>query len=171
MPLIGTQLSVSLSTLLTGVAALTGQAPRQPVAYQQTLNLGSGTGAGQVDKLWVATRTIAASGTDDLDLAGTLTDAFGAVFTLARVKGIIVAASSANTNVVQVGGAASNAFVNWVADATDKVVLRPGGFMAVAAPDATGYPVTAGTGDLLRITNGGAGTSVTYDICVLGASA
>jgi hypothetical protein len=43
--------------------------------------------------------------------------------------------------------------------------------MLTAGPaDALGYLVTAGTGDVLRITNGGAG-AVTYDIAIVGASA
>jgi hypothetical protein len=82
-----------------------------------------------------------------------------------------VRAAAGNTNAVAVGGAASNGFVGWVADATDKINVRPGGVFGLFAPDSAGYPVTAGTADLLRIGNGGAGSSVTYDIIIIGASA
>lgn len=133
--------------------------------------LTNGTGANQADRLWADTRTINASSNEDLDLAGSLTDAFGATITLARVKLIYVKAAAGNTNNVVVGGAASNGLLNWVADATDKINVRPGGVLLLAAPDATAYAVTAATGDLLRIANSGAGTSVTYDIVIVGSSA
>jgi hypothetical protein len=72
---------------------------------------------------------------------------------------------------VIVGGAAANQFLTWVGAATHTVTVRPGGLFQLIAPDATAYAVTATTADLLRITNSGAGTSVTYDIVLLGASA
>ncbi|MFD0347335.1 hypothetical protein ACFQ0M_17265 [Kitasatospora aburaviensis] len=139
--------------------------------YKALIGLAAGTGAGQADRLWTATRTIAASSNEDLDLNGTaLTDALGAAVAMARIKGLIVAASSANTNNVVVGGAASNGFITWVGSATDKVSVRPGGVLALFCTDATGYAVTAATGDLLRVANSGSGTSVTYDITVIGCS-
>ncbi|PBC80115.1 hypothetical protein BX265_4951 [Streptomyces sp. TLI_235] len=172
MALINTQVLLSLSTLLTGAQPLSGQTPQMPVSYQQSLGIGSGTGSGQADKLWVSgARTLAGSANEDLDLAGTLVDALGSTLTLARVKGLIVAAAAANTNDVVVGGAASNGFISWAGSATDKVKVKPGGFLALFAPDATAYPVTGGTADLLRITNGAAGTSVSYDVIVIGSSA
>lgn len=142
-----------------------------PLTLRKAVSITAGTGANQADKVFHDQRTLTASSTEDLDLAGSLTDAFGATITFARIKGIFVAAASANTNNVLVGGAASNQFINWVSDATDKIVVRPGGWFGLVAPDATAYAVTAGTGDLLRIGNSGAGTAVTYDIILIGASA
>lgn len=139
------------------------------LGFTRQVNLASGTGAGQADKIWHDERTLAASTSENLDLVGSLVDAFGATLTFARVRGLVVYASPANTNNVLVGGAAANAFVNWVGDATDVVAVRPGGLLTLFAPDATAYAV--GTGDQLKIANSGAGTSVTYDIVVIGASA
>src|SRR5688572_223704 len=137
------------------------------------MSLVDGTAAGQANRIFHDTRTLAASANEDLDLAGVLTDAFGTVLTFARVKGLIVAAAAANSNNVIVGGAASNQFLTWAGAGTHTVTVRPGGVFALwtGAADATGYAVTAGTGDLLRIANSGAGTSVTYDVIVVGASA
>jgi hypothetical protein len=172
MALQNTQLLVSLATLLTGSSPIAGAIPQLPVTYQQSLGLGSGTGAGQADKLWVSgARTLAASATEDLDLAGTLLDAFGGVLALARVKGLIIAAAATNTNDVVVGAAAANAFFSCFGSATDKVKVKPGGVLALFAPDATAYPVTSTTADLLRVGNSAAGTSVTYDVIVIGSSA
>lgn len=135
------------------------------------LNLGSGTGATQADRLFTDNRTLSASASEDLDLAGVLTDAFGATLTFARIKGLVIKAATANTNNVIVGNAASNGFITWCGGATNTVTVRPGGVFALWAPDATAYAVTAGTGDLLHIANSGAGTSVTYDVILIGASA
>ena len=142
-----------------------------PLSLEKILNLTNGTGKDQADQLFHDKRTLTASATENLDLAGVLTDAFGTVMTFARIKGIIIVAAAGNTNNVQVGGAATNAFVNWVANATDIINVRPNGVFAIFAPGATAYVVTVATGDILKIANSGAGSSVTYDIIIVGASA
>lgn len=172
MGLQNTQLSVAASGLLVGSSAGAGATPQMQLDYRVALGLAGGTGLGQADRLWTATRTIAASSNEDLDLNGTaLTDGLGAAVAMARIKGLIIAAAAGNTNNVIVGGAATNTFVSWVGSATDKVTVRPGGVLALFATDATAYAVTAATADLLRIANSGSGTSVTYDIVVIGSSA
>lgn len=168
-------LSLNAKLITQVVAALTNPMDLAtgtvPLDYTKQIRLGTGTGANQADRVWSDQRTLAASANEDLDLSGVLTDAFGNTVTLARVKGLVVVAASANANNVIVGGAALNAWSTWAGDPTDTVVVRPGGLMALYAPDATAYAVTAATGDLLRVANSGAGTSVTYDIIVIGASA
>ena len=133
--------------------------------------ISSGTGANQADMLWYGQRTLAASTSEDLDLAGSLSDSFGTTLTFARVKAIVIYAASTNGALIQVGGAAANGFVNWVASATDIINVRAGGTFAMIAPDATAYAVTAGTGDLLKIANTDGAASATYDIYIIGASA
>lgn len=152
-------------------AALDFTTPSAPLSRTYPIPLSSGTGANQADKLWHDQRTLTASSTEDLDLAGSLVDPFGGTITFARIKGIIIAAAAANTNNVIVGGASSNGFITWVGSATHTVTVRPGGFLALFAPDATAYAVTAATADLLHIANSAAGTSVTYDVVLVGASA
>lgn len=142
-----------------------------PLSLEKTISLATGTGVNQADLLYHAQRTLTASSNEDLDLAGSLTDAFGATLTFTRIKAILISAAAANTNNVVVGGAASNAFINWVSDSTDKIIIRPGGTFALFASDATAYAVTASTADLLRVANSGAGSAVTYDIAIIGASA
>lgn len=129
-----------------------------------------GAGANQVDLLFTDRRTIAASGNDDLDLAGALVDAFGATLTFARIKAIVIKAAAGNTNTVVVGNAAATQFVGPFGAAAHTLAIKPGGFFVIAAPDAAGWAVTAGSADLFRIANGGAGTEVTYDIAILGAA-
>ncbi len=170
MPLTS-RLSIAASAIQTAVLDL-GTAQAQ-LSKSYTVDLANGTAAGQADRTFHDTRTLAASANEDLDLAGVLTDAFGATLTFARIKALIVSASAGNTNNVIVGGAAPNQFLTSVGAGTHTLILRPGATLALmaGAADATGYAVTAGTGDLLRIANSGAGSTVTYDIAVVGASA
>lgn len=140
------------------------------LGFTRQINLASGTGAGQADKIWHDERTLTASSSEDLDLAGTLVDAFGVTLTFARVKGIVVYASPANTNNVVLGNV-TNGIVGWFGAATHTISVRPGGLFTIFATDATAYAVTAGTADLLHVANSGAGTGVTYDVVVIGSSA
>ncbi len=131
--------------------------------------LANGTGDGQVDMLFTDTRTVTTGANDDLDLAGVLTDsAFGNVMTFVKVKGIVIYSKFAANLVLSVGGDGVNGFTTWLNAATEKVKINPGGLFVLIAPN-TGYVVTAGTGDKLRITNA-AGASSTYDIWIFGTS-
>ncbi|KFG08107.1 hypothetical protein [Streptomyces scabiei] len=163
--------SIALSADLTTALDLANGSV--PLSIRRAVNLTSGTGAGKADKAFHDRRTLAASATEDLDLAGVLSDAFGQAITFARIKLLYVAAADANVNNVIVGNAAANGFVSWVGGAAHTVTVRPGTFLALGAGsgDATGYAVAAGTADQLRIGNSGAGTSVTYDVVLIGASA
>lgn len=144
--------------------------PTDALDYTQRISLTSGTGANQADMMWHDTRTLAASASENIDLAGSLTGAFGTTLTFARIKGLVVAAASGNTNDVQVARGSSNGFTMFLA-ASDGFLVKPGGHFSWWAPGATGVAVTAGTGDILTITNSAGSTSVTYDIVILGASA
>ncbi|MEH0650667.1 hypothetical protein QA995_14800 [Streptomyces scabiei] len=165
---LSTSLSVNLkSTLSTALDLVTSQAPMD---YSAAVSLASGVGANQADKIFSDTRTLAASATEDLDLAGVLSDPLGASLTFARIKAVLIKAAAGNTNSVQVTRPASNGVPLFLA-AGDGLSVRPGGLFLWVAPDATGVAVTAGTGDLLTLTNSAGSTSVTYDVIIIGASA
>ncbi|MFJ6566227.1 hypothetical protein ACIQNU_02315 [Streptomyces sp. NPDC091292] len=169
MPLSST-LAISAFAELSQTAGLgTG---RVPAGLSRAVTLASGTGAGKADRVYQARRTLAASATEDLDLAGVLLDAFGAAITFLRVKGLFISAAVGNTNNVVVGGAASNTWTTLL-NSTGTLTLRPGAAVGALAgqADATAYGVTASTGDLLKVANSGAGSSVSYDIVIVGASA
>lgn len=131
-----------------------------------SLALADGTGTGKANAIWSDTRTIAASSSENLDLAGVLADAFGNALTFTKVKAIMVKAAAANTNDVHVGGAASNGFTAPFADATDIAKVKPGGVFLWVYP--AGATVTASTGDILKMANSSSGTGVTYDIIIVG---
>jgi hypothetical protein len=151
--------------------ALDLAAAQVPLGFKKQIDLTTGTGAGQADRIFHDTRELAASASEDLDLAGGLVDALGASLTFARVKGLIVAAEPTNVNNVVVGGAAANQFVGPFGAAAHTLAVRPNGVLALFASDGVGYVVTAATGDLFKIANSGAGTPVKYSIVIIGASA
>lgn len=128
-----------------------------------------GVGVNQANLLFHDQRTLAASATEDLDLAGALTDVYGQTVSFARIKAVIVVAASGNTNNVNVTRPASNGVPLFLA-ASDGIAVLPGGVFLWAAPSAAGVAVTGGTGDLLTLTNSAAGSSVTYDIYILGGA-
>lgn len=141
---------------------------KYPIAYGVNYSLTDGVGANQAKAVFTDTRTLGASATENLDMAGVLLDAFGNALTFTKIKALVVKADAANTNDVLVGGHATAAFAAMFADATDKARVKPGGAVAFIAPDATGLAVTAGTADLLTVANSGAGTSVIYTVIIIG---
>lgn len=140
-----------------------------PLAKDYVTRLATGVSSGQADKIFHDQRTLAASATEDLDLAGGLTDAFGAALTFVKLKAIIIKAAATNVNNVNFSRPAANG-VPLFAAASDLIPVLPDGLFAWSAPGA-GITVTGGTGDLLTFTNSGAGTSVTYDVIIIGTSA
>lgn len=131
-----------------------------------------GPSAGQANATYWDHRTLAASASESLDLAGALVNPVNTTVTFARIKALIVSADSTNVNNVLLGGAASNAVSTLFSATNDVAVVRPGATLAWIAgiADATGYVVTAATGDLLQIANSGSGTSVGYSIIIIGAA-
>lgn len=126
----------------------------------------SGTGAGQADRIFTdSAKSISAS--FDYDLSGSLLDAFGAAFVLARVRAIYVKAADANTGNVIMGNDAASPALGFGA-ITHTWAIPPGGFIFVYNPSATGWPITATTADILQFAPS-AGTQV-FDLAVLGVS-
>jgi hypothetical protein len=133
----------------------------------KTFDFTSGTGANQINKVWADERTLTASATEELDLAGVLTDAFGAVITFATIKGIILIADASNTNDVVIGNAAATQFVGPFGAATHTIAVKPGGlFMDVLG--GTGWSVSGGSTDKLKLANSAGGTSVVFKIIIFG---
>lgn len=158
-------LNVSLSALLTNALDLVSA--QANLAYNKSKSFTNGTGADQIQNIFSDTRSINSASNEDLDLAGSLTNAIGATVTFTKVKAILIQASANNSTNLSVGPAASNGWGAGFADASDRVVIRPGGMFLLTAPDANGMAVTAGTGDLLNIANS-SGATASYDIIIIG---
>lgn len=142
--------------------------PEMPIDIVNLMQLMSGTADNQADAFFSDKRTLAASATENIDLAGTLTDVFGAVVTIAEVVAIYVKAAIGNTNSV-VLGAASSTFVGPFGGTNPSISLAPGAAVLLANPK-TGWAVAAGSTDLLKVTNSAGTTGVDYDIAIIGRS-
>lgn len=126
-----------------------------------------GVAVDQANKWYRAKRTLA-PGNDDLNLAGGLTAPItGAALTFTAIKSILMAVYSPDgTKLLRVGPAAvANPFIGPF-KGTNPYVDVPY-MLHLINPSAAGWSVTAGTGDILRITNPGA-TSVDYAIWIIG---
>jgi hypothetical protein len=162
-----TRLNVQLDATQTSALDLVSATAPLSLPYRKQLT--NGILANQANLVWSDQRTIAASGNDDIDL-GALTDPFGGAVVFARIKTMIVRAAATNVNNVVVGGA-SNTFGTWVTGTSPAVLVRPDGLLLLSVADATAYVVTADTGDTLRVSNSSSGSSVVYDIVLIGTSA
>jgi len=139
-----------------------------PLVYSSTNNFADGVGADQAKEIWSDTRTLTASATENLDLAGVLTDAFGNVITFTKIKALIIKADPANVNDVIIGNHATAACLLGFGAAAHTWAIKPGGLFVVVSPDTNGYAVTATTADMLKVLNSAGSTSVTYTAIIIG---
>jgi hypothetical protein len=133
-----------------------------PVNWAPSTVYADGVGALQANQLYQGSLNLTA-GVYNFDLSGALTDAYGTSVAMARVKALGFQNNSAS-NIMTLGNHATAAWATWLG-ATSTKIIRPGGWFISAAPDATGWAVTATTGDILKIA--GTGTDNFY-IFVLG---
>lgn len=157
-------LAIKLNATLS--KALDLDTPIDPLVLSLLLTMGNGTTSGLVSQMWHDQRTLTASATEDIDFAGSLTNAFGVTLTFATIKFLYVRASTANTNAVEVTRKATTGFPIFMADG-DGISLAAGDTFLYHSP-LVGKTVTATTDDTLTITNSAGSTSVVYDIIVVG---
>lgn len=139
------------------------------VRYKKAL--ADGVDANEVDKVFADQRALAALASEDLDLAGGLTNAFGAAITFAEIVALVIKAAPENTNDVVVGGKGSQRLGGPVRGQRRDGQVKPGMTLLMAGPEDGGLgAVTPGTGDLLKIANSAGGTPVTYDVLIIGRS-
>lgn len=153
----------------TELAALDLSTLRNDLAQSHSKSWSFGTGNDQINALFADQRQLAASATEDLDLAGgTLTDAFGNPLTMTKVKAIYVRALDTNdaANAVRVARHATAGIPIFTA-ASDAVDLPPDGEFYRSAPKA-GITITPTTGDQITITNTAGTNPVDYHIIILG---
>ena len=156
-------LNVVLKMVGTLANALDLSTPVDAFSVDYTKAFASGTGINQANMIWHDQRTLTASAAETLDLAGTLTSCFGTSIVFTAIKGILVVASSSNTNDVQVTRPASEGVTVFLA-AADGLSVRPGGIFLWVDPTAAGVTVTAATSDDLTFTNSAGATSVVFDV-------
>jgi hypothetical protein len=144
--------------------------PTDAFLKRTKIELSNGTGANSADLMFHDQRTINASSNEDLDLAGSLAGPFGASQVFVELRAILISAAAGNTNNVRVTRPASNGVPLFLA-ASDGIDVPPGGVFLWSCPADGKVTVTASTGDLINIANSSSGTSVTYDVVIIGSSA
>lgn len=173
MPLTA-KLSVLLEARQSGAQDFGG--PTFEPVIRGLLDLASGVGVNQADILFADERTITTGANDDLDLAGVLSDALGVIIASAELVALLVIWKSKagvlpTTNLTI--GLGTNPVTPGFLGGTLPTIgpIRPGGIVLLASPDAAGLGViTAGSADLLRLTNS-AGASATYQIAIIARTA
>jgi hypothetical protein len=135
---------------------------------QVSVGFTNGSGANQASALAVKSYTgLASAGNQDIDLSGVLNDSLGGTFAPTKIKGFRIR-HTGGTGSLSVGPAPANGWLGAFNATADRVKVIPGGYIDLVAPDANGYPVVAGTGDILRVTNNGA-DAASFKIELLGA--
>lgn len=128
-----------------------------------TQALANGSGANSINECYSDSGTLAVSTPVTLTLSA-LTDDLSRTIAFTKVR--VLAILNSGTADLKVGGAATHAWVGPFADATDIAVVKPGGILFLAAPDASGMAVTSGTSDQLKLDPGS--TACDYKIVILG---
>lgn len=162
----GVRGDIALHINLTQIGATGLGTPKLAVAIEEVLTLAPGTAAiNQANCFYQSLgRSVAASSSEDLDLAGVLVDAFGATITAAEIVAIYIKAHSTNVNNAVVG-AATAPFAGPLGAAGTYSILPGEWYLAVSEK---GWVVGAGTTDDLKIANSGSGSAVVYDILIVG---
>jgi len=114
---------------------------------------GTGT-ASYVSRLLVSSSTIAASGTNTIDLYGAVLDSFAQTANFVRVKGFIFTPTNTVAAPQIIRPAGSAGFTNWT-ESTSGVSVRSGGCFVYFAPDTNGLPVSNAVCDSVEIVNTG----------------
>lgn len=159
--------SVQISLTSDFTETLDLSTPRDKLFYTINKSFANGTDSAQCDVIWHDTRTLTSGSSENLDLAGSLTNSFGSTVTFVRVRAMLIENKSASMTLT-IGGAASNAWATWAGATTHTVTIATSGVFLLIAPDE-GYEVTAGTGDILKVLNS-SGSSTDYNVWIAGAS-
>lgn len=132
-----------------------------------------GTGAGKVNAVGFVERTLAASGTDTVDLStggfgsgAGLADVFGTTVTLTKVKYVRVDIVGGTGSGLVVGNAAGNAHQLWHGGDSHTTSITNGGVPFVQG-DAAGKTVDSSNKNV-KIVNGDGANTITYRLTVAG---
>jgi hypothetical protein len=160
-----------LAECSVGTAFDSPQFASQYKILEQLTFAANGLASEQVNQIYVAERTLTqATGLDDLDLSGALTNWRGDTISFQEIKYILVYNTSATEGAdLTIGGTPSAPWSGpFLASSPSEAIAKAGGWWDVGAP-FTGFTVTAGSGDKLRIQHPGTAVGdISYIIVILG---
>jgi hypothetical protein len=93
---------------------------------------------------------------------------YGTTLTFVKVKSVTFKAASTNTTLLTIGNG-TNPFVGPFGAGSHTLSIAAGSSIALDAP-VSGWTVTAGTGDIIKVANA-AGASATYEVMIVGTNA
>jgi len=159
--------SIKTNFQASGTKVLDDRTANDPVAQNQTTSLTNGNTSGKANQSFHDQRTLATGVGEDLDLSGSLVDAFGDSITFTTIKALRIKNTSLVSTLI-VGGAAANAMANIFTALTDEIIIQQGGLLILESP-LLGYLVTAGTADLLRFEHGAEdAAALIYELTLVG---
>lgn len=143
--------------------------PSDKATLSYTDAIANGTSADQATKVWHDRGTIATASTADIDLAGSLEDAFGNTLVFTKVKGILLinrGIASGSTFTETSGENITVTGSNILMFASNGMIIEPGGMLLFTSPKV-GAAVTATSADTITLGRAGSST-VTYDVVIWG---
>lgn len=133
----------------------------------EDLTMLDGTGSNLIKFVFRDQRTLAATTNDDLDLYGSLVNAFGSAINMAKLKFFFLEnLSTTAADVLHIGAAGAAPVSTIFANTSDIKIVGPGGIELWSNP-IDGYAITAASADILRIRNPGA-NSISYNLYLAG---
>jgi len=130
--------------------------------------MADGTGSGKAQHAFYDDRSLTTTASEELDLTA-IAAAFGDVV-FSKIKQILIEVTTATSGYrLEVGGAAANAWTEFVKDASDIVMAYAGGCTVLYNSPVNGGTVD-GTHKMLKIYNPSGGT-VAYKIWIVGEGA
>jgi hypothetical protein len=130
-----------------------------------------GTGTGYADVVFYAQYSIGASGTQSLDLSGTMTEMDATTALPIKLKGIVCRKVS-GTGTFSLSRPAANGIAVFAAASDESgTISEAGGTIAFWFGDTGALTITAATGDLLTLTEKGGAATVVVEVLIIAATA
>lgn len=179
------RIQINLDVVSTQASVGTFETGVSPLKYGLGFSLDEGSGLNAINYAWSYAAGLGANSSEDIDLSGGITNAFGETLTLTKVKMILfanitpVSGGAQDSNVVRLRPKSSNGFSSWIGGTSSYIELPSGVYVeGVRAPacfmlvnhSSAGYAVTAGTGDILQVfcPSGNSGTT-SYALFIWGS--
>lgn len=142
----------------------------------KAFTIADGVGANQAQLLYAGVRTIAAAGTDNVDVFGSLSDPLGTVFSAAEIKAIFVhllsvaddATNGTACSSITIGNHATLAFLAGFGAAAHTWTILSGQIFLATNFSAAGWPSVAATSDMLKVLNNDGAVAAAYKLILWG---
>lgn len=136
-----------------------------------SLDMATGTGASLADKVWHDSRSLTTGTADNLDVNALTNSIYGNTVTsiFVKIRAILIVNLATTSGYDLTIGNGTNPWIGPFGAAAHTVTCHANGIWYMTNPVA-GWTITNGTGDILKINNGSAGT-IAYKIALIGTSA